>query len=451
MDQLIDKVRAKLRDLLDKRALATSDIDELVDAVEERGDSSLTEDETAKLAEARDAVAKIDETIVGLEADLAGYEADLESRQRAEKRAAELDKRSPFAGQISVNEKPTYHKGGPSFFADAFAQRYGHSAEAGDRLASHERELRTLGAERRDAATSAFGALVVPTYLTDEFAANVAAGKPFLNTVRNLPLPDEGMTINIPRGTTATSVAAQTEANALSETDFDETTLAVTVLTHGGQQDVTRQALERGRNIDSIIYADLAEQYAAVVNAAAIVSMAAVVGINAVTYTDADPTVAEAYPKIADAIQSIQSARYAGPDTILMHPRRWGWMLSDVDGNTRPLVVPAAGNPQNAVGVASSSGYGQVVGTLLGLPVVTDAGIATDQGAGTEDTIYVYRSSDIIFMEEDNAPRNVAFEETQGGNLLVKLVVFGYSAFTAGRYPAAISEISGTGLIAPTF
>jgi len=31
------------------------------------------------------------------------------------------------------------------------------------------------------------------------------------------------------------------------------------------------------------------------------------------------------------------------------------------------------------------------------------------------------------------------------------MVVYGYSAFASGRYPAGISEIVGTGLIAPTF
>jgi hypothetical protein len=30
-------------------------------------------------------------------------------------------------------------------------------------------------------------------------------------------------------------------------------------------------------------------------------------------------------------------------------------------------------------------------------------------------------------------------------------VVYGYSAFAAGRYPKAIAEITGTGLAAPTF
>jgi hypothetical protein len=43
------------------------------------------------------------------------------------------------------------------------------------------------------------------------------------------------------------------------------------------------------------------------------------------------------------------------------------------------------------------------------------------------------------------------FDATGAGSLTIKSVVYGYSAFTAGRYPGAVSKISGTGLVAPTF
>ena len=38
-----------------------------------------------------------------------------------------------------------------------------------------------------------------------------------------------------------------------------------------------------------------------------------------------------------------------------------------------------------------------------------------------------------------------------GGQLTVKIVAFQYAAAVFGRAPAAISKVSGTGLIAPTF
>jgi len=42
-------------------------------------------------------------------------------------------------------------------------------------------------------------------------------------------------------------------------------------------------------------------------------------------------------------------------------------------------------------------------------------------------------------------------DETAGLNLTLTLVMYQYVGFVPGRYPKAISAITGTGLIAPTF
>jgi hypothetical protein len=85
----------------------------------------------------------------------------------------------------------------------------------------------------------------------------------------------------------------------------------------------------------------------------------------------------------------------------------------------------------------------------MGLPVITDANIRTDLGAGTDDAIYIVKADDMILFEDGLF--QLKFEETNAGSLTTKMVVYGYSAFASGRYPAGISAISGSGLIAPTF
>jgi hypothetical protein len=180
-------------------------------------------------------------------------------------------------------------------------------------------------------------------------------------------------------------------------------------------------------------------------------------GINTTAFTTASPTVKLLYPKLADAIQEVNSNRFLPPSVIVMHPRRWAFFTAAVDGSDRPLVVPNASAPQNAIGVGSAAEYGQVVGQLMGLPVVTDASIPTTWSAGssntsgTEDVIIVARAADLHLWETPNAPIQLRFEETGANTLTVKLIAFGYSAFTAGRQPSAVSVISGTGLVAPTF
>jgi hypothetical protein len=57
----------------------------------------------------------------------------------------------------------------------------------------------------------------------------------------------------------------------------------------------------------------------------------------------------------------------------------------------------------------------------------------------------------ILWEDGDGTPNQLKFEETIAGSLTCKLVVYGYAAFTAGRYLTSVAIISGTGLVAPTF
>jgi HK97 family phage major capsid protein len=271
------------------------------------------------------------------------------------------------------------------------------------------------------------------------------------------------MVISISRLTTGTAVAEQAAENAaVQETNEDDTKLDVDVRTYAGQQDVSRQALERSEGVEDITYADLAAAYAAKLDSAIInqdgsagthLGIRSTAGIVAVTYTDASPTLAELYPKGADAAQQINGGIFTGATAWVMHSRRWGWFTAALDSSSRPFVVPDASGPFNPLAVGDAGEYGQVVGRWHGKPVVEDDNIPINLGAGTnEDVILGLRSPELILWEEgDGAPRRLKFEDVGGGSLTVKLVVYGYSAFTAGRYPKAAAVISGTGLVTPTF
>jgi len=358
---------------------------------------------------------------------------------------------------VEVNEPDMYRKGGDhSFISDAYAARSG-DFKAQERLNKHQ------DFEARDVGTGAFTGLVVPQYLVDEYAPIARAGSPFYNAVPKKDLPAFGNKIEISRITTGSAAAEQASENsAVQETNMDDTLLTVNVDTIAGQQDVSRQALERGGqpgfSLENIIFQDLVAAYYTKLDNLMIngsgssgqpKGISQVSGINTTTYTDASPTVAELYPKLADAVQEINSNRFAPATAILMHPRRWGFLTAGVDSSNRPLVLPAGNNPDNAAGVGEAAAYGQVVGSVLGLPVITDANIRTDLGAGTEDAIYIAKVDDHI-MFEDNLFQ-LKFEETNAGSLTTKMVVYGYVAFASGRYPKGISAITGTGLIAPTF
>lgn len=394
--------------------------------------------------------------------------------QDAERRQRVVDEnpvvRDATPGDTRVVAEPeiyTREPGSPSFFSDAYRFRTFADPESRERLERHGRhvaaQLRAAGLQFRDVGTSAFAGLTVPQYLIDLYAPMARAGSPTINILRKEPLPASGMVISISRATTGTAVAAQaTENAAVQETNFDDTKLDVDVRTYAGQQDVSRQALERSEMVDAVIFGDLISDYwtkldDAVLNADGTsgthLGFRSTGSIIAKAYTDASPTVAEFYSAMADAIQQVNSNRYAPASAIVMHPRRWGWLTAAGDTAGRPIVLARDAGPQNPLAIGEAAAYGNFVGTLHGLPVVTDANLPTNLGAGTnEDLVLILRTADhILWWEGDGSPRQLRFEETLGGNLTVKLVVYGYTAFTAGRYPKAVATVGGTGLVTPTF
>lgn len=447
---MLDILRNKLGERLVERARHQAALDEVIAAAEAE-QRDLSDEESERFAEAKAEIDRIDVDIEDLEARIAELE-DLESRRRA----------APRVPTVRVTaEEPVYRPDGhASFFVDAWRARHGDYA-AEDRIRRHAAQM----AEHRDIGTPAVGGLVVPQYLVDEFAPVLRNGRAFANAIRRLPLPEQGISFVIPRGQTGSSVAAQSAENAaVSETDMANADLTVSVRTYAGQEDVSRQLLERGTpGIDRLIYADLVAAYARALDADLINGAGTggthkgvlnATGTNAVTYTDTTPTVAELYPKLADAIQQVAANRKLAATVIVMHPRRWGWFIAALDAANRPLVVPDPGAAFNALGTgAAGFGEGQLVGTLAGLPVVVDANVPTNLGSGSnEDRIIVMRASDPILWEEgDGLPRELRFDDVGSGTLTVRLTVYGYSAFTAERYATGVSVISGSGLATPTF
>jgi hypothetical protein len=93
-----------------------------------------------------------------------------------------------------------------------------------------------------------------------------------------------------------------------------------------------------------------------------------------------------------------------------------------------------------------------VVGYIAGTPVIVDGNMVTNLGAGTnEDVIIGVTAEELHLWEEASAPLYIRAEQTNAASLGELLVVFGYSAFTAGRYPGAHGTIGGTALVTPTF
>ena len=420
----------------------------------------LTETENTNLHDLATRADELDTRIAELRAvQVSNLEA---AKLRAEVQATDDNNETRAVGNVVVTNEPfTYaeENRSTSFFQDMYNSQFNGDIDASDRIRRHRQEM---DVEHRDGTTANYAGLVVPQYLTQLAAELARAGRPFADQCTNLPLPSDGMTLNISRVTTGSSSAIQASENAaVSETDIDDTLLTADVRTIAAGQQVSRQSIERGTGVDALIAADMMGAMAAQLDnqclngsgsSGQLLGLRNISGTNSVTYTDGSPTVAEFYPKLIDAIQKVNSNRYAGADLIVMHPRRLAWLQAAVDSSNRPLVLPQAGVPQNAMGIGPVAGYGNTGTQIAGIPVVTDANVIDAAGSGSnEDEVYVVRRADMLLFEDAGSPAMVRMDQTAGLNLTVTLVAYQYATFVGGRYPASVSKISGTGLVAPSF
>ena len=444
--------------LIERRDAVKVEMDAILEAVAAENRTDLTNDESAKVDALVEESRSLDSKIEKFKA-----QADADAKV-AEVRAAVADVAMPKTTATTkiVSEPRTYTpESGNSFIADAFNAQFKNDYAANERLARHTREEQV---ETRAVATGNFAGLVIPQYLVDLAAPFARAGRPTADFATNKHvLPAAGMTLNISRMTTGTTAAIQASENSsVSNTDSDDTLLTIDVRTIAGQQDLSKQVIERGTGVDAFVVQDLIRAWHTTLDnqilngsgaSGQIRGLRNTSGVNSVTYTDASPSVEDLYPKLADAYQKIQTGVFMNPTHWIMHPRRLAFLLAAVDGSKRPLVVPSANGPMNSVAAgAGATSYGNSGYTLMGLPIIADANVITDGGAGTnEDEIYCVTAPEFHLWEQPGSPFALTFDATGAGSLTVKSVVYGYAAASAGRYPAAASIISGTGLVAPTF
>ncbi|MGE3445904.1 MAG: phage major capsid protein [Acidimicrobiia bacterium] len=442
-----------LDELRHSRAQIRADLEALAaerEALATRAAGAMLERESAALehraAELRDYDGALEERIAGIEANRAAAD-----------RAGEMAARY---GIVRVTGEPQIYRPDDSersFFADLYARDVLRNSEAAERLARHATAtLEALAA--RDITVSSVGGLLPPAYLVDEYAHLARAGRHFADLCQPRPLPPEGVSFNVPRITTGSAAAQTSEAAGWNEQNLVAANETRTVELTTAQQDLSRTLFERGGfEVDRTVWRDLAAAVETTLDGSLLagdgtspqhLGVLNVAGISTVTYTDASPTMVELWPKLADAVQRVNSLRFAPATAWVMHPRRWGWITAAVDNQGRPLFNFSTEAPPNVVmALGKAAAYG-VVGTMMGLPVVTDASVPTNLGAGTnEDAIICARIPDILYTQDPLL--QFTFEQaltTAPGQ--IRLAAGRVALFIAGRYPAAISVVRGTGLIA---
>lgn len=464
IEELIARKRSQISELIARRNAHSAELREL------RGQENPDAEKVTEIREAKDA---LDTEIDAAEAEVAALEKELASDRVFDARAAQSVPGAalPTADQRSevVSEPRTYRadndRSGVSFLTDVMRSQIFGDAKAMERINRHMDEERVERGDRfvnnqeqRAVGSGAFSGLIVPQYLVDLYAPTARAGRPLADAMTHHDLPEEGMTVEISRGTTGTSAAVQSSENSsVSETDIDDTLLSVPVRTAAGSQTVSRQAAQRGRVTLDTVLQDLFGAHGTSIDSAIINT--ASVGLSAIAtataYTDESPTAAELYPKLLASQAAMITAllnQYKNDPLFVMTPTRWLWLQSAMV-STWPLIgQPGISVQQGGVNYAEKLGGGYAGLLPNGAPVVMDASIPTNKGTGTnEDEIYSIPRSEAHLWEDPNAPFFIRAEQTNAKSLGIDLVVYSFFAFTFGRYPSAIRKVGGTGLVAPTF
>lgn len=435
----------------------------ITDLAEEEAREDLLPEEDAEFRELTAQIRKKDEELVAFDERIAELSEEQKRSEQVTAGAAAV-KRAQARVQ-NVSEKRTYEKGnGRSYLQDLARVQLNMDGDgsAVDRLRRHAQDVDT-DPEYRDLTRTdgAGGYFVPPLWMMQDYIELARAGRAYANLCNGQALPPGTDSINIPKVASGTATAVQSADNgAVQETDLTDDFVNAPVRTIAGQQDIAIQLLDQSPiSFDQVVFRDLTADYATKVDLQVIAgsgSSGQVTGvrntsnIETIAYTTATPTVAQLYSKIADAVQRVHTLRFMPPTAIVMHPRRWAYFLASVDSTGRPLVTPNAGNPMNNVATLGAVAAEQVVGQMHGLPVITDPNIPTNLGTGTnQDVVHILRSSDLLLFE--SGIRSRVLPEVGSGNLTVRLQVYGYVAFTAGRYPKSIVEVGGTGLVSPSF
>ncbi|WP_235618604.1 phage major capsid protein [Embleya scabrispora] len=469
IDDLIASIEVEQEAAKKRRTKCGKEIELILAKAQQDGRSALSAEEDERVAElfaARDQAAADIEGIGNKLANANKIKTEEMERAAAQREVAPTQTRAPAYDRVARvgTEERTYRpdtdRRGKQFLMDISRQFLFQDVEAAGRLSRHMAEERIERAEymARAVGTGAFAGLTVPQYLTDLYAPATAALRPFADVCNRHELPEQGMSVNISRITTASSAEIQAAENAaVSETNMDDTLLTVPVQTAAGQQTVSRQAIDRGTGIEDVTMQDLFNRVATKLDATLLNQ--ATTGLTnvatALAYTDGTPTGAEMYPKILGAAAGVEAALLAmgRPTHAVMHSRRWYWLSSQMS-STWPL-INWSGVPVQASGTAdSASSYGSGPRGVLpcGLEVIVDNNIATNYGTGTnEDELYVVPASECHLWEDPNAPLFIRAEQAAAANLGVLLVAYSYFAYTFGRYANGMQKVGGTGLVTPAF
>lgn len=310
----------------------------------------------------------------------------------------EMDRRIAMLGDTKTDNAPVYRSGGD--FLKALAD--------GDDKARQEVRAYT-------------GATSADSHVGNDWKANllniVDKGRPVVNLFSRGPLGASGNTVEYPFvATTTGDVTSQAnEGDDLAYLEVTIDTATAAVKTFGGYSELSRQAIERSdvSYLDTVLKYQAAS-YAKVTNNYVRSVMTAATPQTGTSFTLATATAADFLGAVVDGVAKIDAnGDGAQADFILVSADVYAAMIQ-VDANATAFDF----NGSNGQTLGSANVRG-ISGSLVGLPIVVDAGLAAK-------TFYVASSVAVTSWENAGAP--LALQDENIINLSKQFSLYGYLA-----------------------
>jgi HK97 family phage prohead protease/HK97 family phage major capsid protein len=237
------------------------------------------------------------------------------------------------------------------------------------------------------ADTTSNNSAFIPTPQSQEVINGIAnADRGFIDALSRATLPASGMSFEIPKITTAPTVAQADEAAALSETDTASSFVSVAVKKFGGQQTLSVELLDRS---SPVFFDELVRQmefaYAKATDAYVAGEVANAGTLNA---TPADEDREGLLEYVSSAAAAVYSGSLGFARNIVVSPQQWGKIMSYNEAG-RPIYT--ATQPSNAGGNVSPQ---SLRGQIAGLDMYVSRSVSGTGGTGLGDYSMVVLNPD---------------------------------------------------------
>ena len=237
------------------------------------------------------------------------------------------------------------------------------------------------------ADTTSNNAAFIPTPQSTEVINGISnADRGFIDALSRATLPASGMSFEIPKITTAPTVAQADEAAALSETDTASSFVSVAVKKFGGQQTLSVELLDRSSPVffDELVrqmefaYAKATDSYV----------MGEVANAGTLNATAADEDREGLLEYVSSAAAAVYSASLGFARNIVVSPQQWGKIMGYNEAG-RPIYT--ATQPSNAGGAVSPQ---SLRGQISGLDMYVSRSMTGTGGTGLGDYSMVVLNPD---------------------------------------------------------